>query len=78
MVVDSVIRYWVTVVAPAEYGTEGLGLSIQDLEAQFYANNGLVASTQPERLQRAFVILSVLFDQVGIRMNASETVSMTC
>ena len=48
-------------VESTEVGTEVLGLSIQDLVAYFYANDGLVASTQPERLQRLFGVFSGLF-----------------
>ena len=44
-VVDAVIRHWMAVVAPAKDVTEVLGLSIQDLAAYFYANDGLVTST---------------------------------
>ena len=35
VVVNDVILYWVAVVAPTEYGTEGLVLSIQDLVVYF-------------------------------------------
>ena len=45
MVVNAVIRHWVTVVRPTEAGTGGLGLTIIDLAAYFYANDGLVKST---------------------------------
>ena len=45
--VYDVIHNWVTVVAPNEEGMEGLDLTIWDLEAYFYSNNGLVTSTQP-------------------------------
>ena len=67
-----------TVVSPTEEDTEVLGLSIHDLEPYFYANNGLVASTQPERLQRVFDVLTSLFDRVGLRMNMQKMVSMSC
>ena len=50
VVVDAIIHHWVTVVAPTKDGMEVLGLSIRYLSAYFYANNGLVASAQPERL----------------------------
>ena len=78
MVVDAIIRHWVAVVDPTKYGTEGLGLPIQDLEAYFYANNVLVVLTHPERLQRAFNVLTGLFDRVGLRKNTRKTVSMAC
>ena len=45
VVVEDVIRHWVEVVAPTEDGTEVLGLSIQDLAAYFYAEDGLITST---------------------------------
>ena len=78
MVVDSIIHHWVTVVAEIEEGTERLGMSIWDLAAYFYAYNGLITSTQTERLQRAFAILTGLFDRVGLRTNTRKTASMAC
>ena len=63
---DSVIRHWVTVAMPTEAGTGGLGLTIIDLAEYFYENDGLKASTQPERLQRVFYILTGLFNRVGL------------
>ena len=50
VVVDAVIRHWVTVVTPTEAVTGGLCLTIIDLATYFYADDGLVAPTQPERL----------------------------
>ena len=78
MVVESVIRNWVKVVTPTEAGTGGLGLTTIDLVDYFHANDGLVASTQPERLQRAFDILTGLFNWVGLRKNTANTVDMVC
>ena len=76
VVVDTVIRHWVTVVTPTEAGTGVIGLTIIDLAAYFYANDGLVTSTQPERLQRAFDVLTSIFNQVGLRKNTEKTVDM--
>ena len=78
MVGDAVIRHWVTVVTPTEAVTGGLGLTIIDLAAYFYANEGLVASTQPEMPQRAFGILTSLFDRFGLHINMEKTVGMVC
>ena len=50
MVVGAIIRHWVTVVTPSEEGIGGLGLTIIDLSKYLYADDGIVASTQPERL----------------------------
>ena len=78
IVIDAVIRHWVTVVEPNEDGRERLGVSIQDLAAYFYAYDGLVTLNQLERLQRAFSILTGLFDRFGLRTNMRKTVSMAC
>ena len=69
VVVDAVICHWVAVVMTIEAGTGGLGLTIIDMAAYFYANGGLVVLTQPERLQRAFDVITCLFDRVGLRKN---------
>ena len=47
-----------------------------DLEAYFYANYSLVASTQPERLHRTFDVITSLFDRVGLWTNTAKMVSM--
>ena len=78
VVVDTVIRHWVTVVKPTEAGTGGLALTIINLAACFYADDGLVASTQPESLQRAFDALTGLFDWVGLHTNTESMVGMVC
>ena len=56
----------------------GLGLTIIDLEAYLCADNGLMASTYPERLQRAFDVLLDLFNWVGLRKNTAKTVGIVC
>ena len=43
IVVDAVIRHWVTAVASNEDGMEGIYLLIRDLADYFYSNNGIVA-----------------------------------
>ena len=59
-----------------EAGAEGLGVSVKKPEAYFYADNKLVASTKPERLQRDFDVLADLFYWVGLQTNMRKTVSM--
>ena len=75
---DAVICHWVKVVTPTEVSTGGLGLKIINLEAYFYAGDGLVAFTQPERLQRAFDALTGLFYRVSLQTKTANTVSMVC
>ena len=50
VVVDAVICHWVMVVTPAEAGMGGLGFTIIDCTAYLYANNGLIALTQLEKI----------------------------
>ena len=78
VVVDAIIRYWVMVVEPTEDGILGLGLLIQELAVYLYADDGLVVSTNPKRLHRAFDVLYCLLNRVGLRKNARNMVSMAC
>ena len=61
-----------------EAGTVGLGLTIIYLTDYFYASDVIVALNQPERLHRAFVVLTGLFYRVGLRKNIAKTVGMVC
>ena len=46
--------------------------------ALFYADDGMVASSDPCWLQWAFNALVSLFKRVGLCTNVGKTVSMTC
>ena len=63
-------------MALTEAGTEGLGISIRDLASYFCSENGLVASTQPERLQQVLDVLAGIFEWFGLKMNTRKMVSM--
>ena len=76
VVVDVIIRHWVKLVTPTEVGTGGLGLTIIDLAAYLYADDGLVVSTQPEKLHRAFEVLTGLFNWVSLHKNTKNMASM--
>ena len=76
VVVDGGICHWVKVVEAMETGAKFLGALVQDLAAYFYANNRIVMSTEPERLQREFNIITDLFSQVVPRMNKRRPVIM--
>ena len=78
VVVDAVVRHWVTgVIAGAEergdHGKEG-----RHQAALLYADDGMVASSDPRWLQGAFNTLVGLFDKVGLRTNVWKTVGMVC
>ena len=46
--------------------------------ALFYADDGMVASSDPCWIQGAFNNLVVLFDRVGLRTNAWKKVGVVC
>ena len=46
--------------------------------ALFYAENSMVASSDPHWLQWEFNTLVGLFERVGLRTNVGKTVRMTC
>ena len=76
MVVESIIHHWVTVVTATEKGTEGLGMSVWDLVVYFHTGDELVDSTQLERLQRVFNVLTGLFYRFGLNTNTRKMVIM--
>ena len=58
---------------------DGRGTPTADGEGKFfYADYGVVASTDPGWLQSALDLLTGLFDQVGLRTDISNTVGMVC
>ena len=78
MVVETIVCQWVTVVAVIEAGSEGLITLVQDLVAYFYAGDVIVTLTQTEILQRAFDVLTDLFDRVGLWTNMRKANRMAC
>ena len=78
MVVDEVLRQWVSVVVEADGGAvpEGFGRYKQKMTAYFYDDDGLITSTRAERIQREFHVLKELFDGVGLHTNVGKMVSI--
>ena len=78
MVVDAVVRHWVTVmVEGAEERGEG-GQEGRHHNALFYTDNGMVELLDSRWLQGAFSTLLGLLDSVGLRTNVGKTVGMVC
>ena len=78
MVVDAVVRHWVSVMVE---GAEEQGGCRQDSRHQnslFYTDNGMVASSDPRCPQGYFSTLVGLFDRVGLRTNVGKTVGIVC
>ena len=78
VVVDTVVRHWLTIAMTeaekrGERGREGRHQS-----ALFYVDDGMLASADSQWLQWAFTQLVGMFDRVGLNMNTGKTVSMTC
>ena len=76
VVVDAVVRNWVHRImeeaeARGETGREG-----QHQAALFYADDGMVISSDPAWIQGAFTALLGLFERMGLRTNVGKTVSM--
>ena len=44
----------------------------------FYADDGMVVSSDPAWLQGAFSALVAIFDRVGLQTNVNKTVRMAC
>ena len=82
LVVDTVVRHWVMVMLMVMVeGVEDQGESGQEGRHQyalFYADNGMVASSDPRWIQGEFNTLVGLFDMVGLRTNVRKTVGMVC
>ena len=57
---------------------DGLGDALRILLAVFYVDDGLLASRDPDLLQRALNHLIDLFERFGLKTNAIKTKSMTC
>ena len=76
--VDVVVRHWVT-LAVEEAETRGeRGREGRHQAALFYADDSMVASSDPHWIQWAFNTLVGLFDRIGLHTNVDKTVSMTC
>ena len=76
VVLDTVVRHWVTVVIAGaeERGERGKEGRYQD--ALFYADDGMVAFFGPRWIQGAFSTLVGLFYRVGLRNNVVKIVNM--
>ena len=79
VVFDAVICHWVYMEAEEEEEEvpKGFGWDIQRLGANFYANDGLIASTRAAGIQREFNVLTDIFDQVSLHTNVGKNVNIS-
>ena len=78
VVVDAVVRHWVTLVVKEAETRGGRGREGRHQAALFYTDDGMVELSNPPWLQWAFSTLVGLFDRVGLNTNTGKTVIMTC
>ena len=78
VVVDAVVRQWLHLATQESERRGERGRERRHQAALFYADDGMIASTDPLWLQWAFTILVELFDRVGLKTNQRKTVSMAC
>ena len=78
LVVDAVVRHWVT-MAMAEAEKQGeRGNEGRHQADLFYADDDMVASSDPQWIQWAFDTLVSIFERVGMQTNVRKTASMVC
>ena len=78
VVVNVVLSHWVTVMVEGTEERGELGKEGRHNNALFYADDGMVASSDPQWIQGAFSTLVGLFGRVGLRNNFGKTVGMVC
>ena len=78
VVVDAAVCHWVTIAVTEAEKRRERGREGRHQAALFYADDGMLASSDPQWLQWVFTQLVGLFDRVGLNTNIRKTVSMTC
>ena len=78
IVVDAVVRYWLSLVLDGTESDDGLGRSVAEQLVLFYADDGLIGARNHEWLQMALSCLVGLFARAGLQTNTSKTKAMTC
>ena len=76
VVVDVVVRHWVTLAMDKAEKRGERGDEDRHQAALFYADNGMMASSDPRWLQWAFDTLVSLFERVGLQTNVGKTFSI--
>ncbi len=80
IMIDNIVRHWLTLVIGPErhYQREGLGDTVATKLAAFYADDGLISSTDAPWLQSSLDTLVGLFHRVGLDTNITKTKVMLC
>ena len=75
MVVDVVVRHWVKVIAESADEKSGRSHEGMPQNSLFYADDGMVTSSDSRWIQGAFITLVGLFNRVGLDTNFGKTVA---
>ena len=78
VVVDAVVCHWVTMALEESEKRGDRGNEGRYQASLFYADDGIVALSDPRWLQWAFDALVSLFERVGLQTNVRMTVRMVC
>ena len=78
VVVNALVRHWVLVMVEGAEEQGGRRKYGRHQNPLFYADDGMVTSSDPRWLKRAFSTLVGLFDRVGLWTNARKTDGMVC
>jgi hypothetical protein len=78
IVVDAIVRHWLTLVLDDGSEVNGFGRMVREQLVLFYADDGLLAARNHLWLQMALSRLCELFERVGLRTNVQKTKTMTC
>ena len=78
VMVDAIVREWLRQVLGVEAARHGYEDEFRILMAIFYADDALLSSRDPRKLQDALDIIVGLFERVGLRTNTTKTKVMIC
>ena len=78
VVVDVMVRHWVEVMVEGSGGQSRSNQEGRHQNALLYADDGMLALSDPGCLQGAFSTLVGMFDRVGLNMNVRKTVRIFC
>jgi hypothetical protein len=73
IVVDAVVRQWLSHVCSNAVAMDGLDYEVGEKYFLFYADDGLVAAMDKDWVQESFDTLINLFERVGLRTNTQNT-----
>ena len=76
--VDAVVWHWIDGIVDETAEKGETGREGRHQSAVFYADDGMVVSSDPAWLQGAFSALVAIFDRVGLLTNVGKKVSMVC